>query len=340
MRRAAEVLVAMGILVMMDCAPARAVTARVERRLMTMGTSLDLTIDAVDRAHALAASELAVEAIERADARLSTWRDDSELARFNRAPAGVPQPVSPELAADLAAARACWARTGGAFDPGIGALVAAWGLRNGGRVPDAAERERAVAAGGIASLTVTAGTATRGKAGLVIEEGGFGKGAALADAVAALRSAPGVVSAQLDFGGQVAVVGPGGFRVDVADPTDRERPAVSLTVASGSVATSGNSERGITVGGRRYGHLLDPRSGEPVADFGSITVWAESAFDADCLSKLYVLGAEGALRWAAAHPEVQVLVLRRDESGVTALASQGLRGRIVPLSNEVRIELR
>jgi FAD:protein FMN transferase len=314
------------------------VSVRLERRLFLMGTSLDLTIDAVDRPHALAASEVAVAAIERADARLSTWRDDSELARFNRAPAGEPQTLSPALSADLSAARSCWERTGGAFDPGIGALVEAWGLRGGGRVPGADELRRAVEAGGTASLVLGPGDlAVRGKAGLLIEEGGFGKGAALADAVAALRGSPGLVAAQLDFGGQVAFVGAGAFPIAVADPTDRERPVLTFTVGSGSVATSGNSERGVTVAGERYGHILDPRSGQPVPDFGSVTVWAADAFAADCLSKLYVLGPEGAMRWAAAHPDVQVLVLRRDRGGLTALASAGLRGRIEPLAGSVRV---
>jgi thiamine biosynthesis lipoprotein ApbE len=71
----------------------------VDRRLGSMGTWLSLRVTAADRATALAASERAVRAIESAEARLSTWRDDSELSRLNAAPAGRPFSLSPELAA-------------------------------------------------------------------------------------------------------------------------------------------------------------------------------------------------------------------------------------------------
>src|SRR5262245_26392913 len=95
-------------------------TGRVERRLAAMGTWLELSVRAGDRAAALAGSERAVRALEACEARLSTWRDDSELARLNRAPVDEWQELSPELAADLARAREFWLATGGAFDPGLG----------------------------------------------------------------------------------------------------------------------------------------------------------------------------------------------------------------------------
>ena len=85
-----------------------------------MGTRLDLTVEAPDRAIALAASEKAVGALEAAEARLSTWREDGELARFNRSPVGAPFALSPALAAELQSARQCWEETGGAFDPTVG----------------------------------------------------------------------------------------------------------------------------------------------------------------------------------------------------------------------------
>jgi thiamine biosynthesis lipoprotein len=322
-----------------------------ERRVMLMGTSLDLVIAAVDRERALAASERAVAALEAAEARLSTWREDTELARLNRAPAGRPQPLSPELAADLGAARRCWEETAGAFDPAIAPLIAAWGLRQGGRLPSEVERREALAASGMDGLRLESigsdSAAVRGRPDLAIEEGGFGKGAGLADAVEALAEVPGVAGASLDFGGQVAVLGAGAhgswgeWKVEVADPRRRDRPVVALSIPWGSVSTSGNSERGITVEGRRLGHILDPRTGEPAPDFGSVTVWTADPLRADCLSTgLYVMGPEAALAWAVGRPDVEVLVLRPPQDGgdgLEALATQGLRGRIEPLSREIRV---
>jgi thiamine biosynthesis lipoprotein len=307
--------------------------------VMSMGTSLEIEVEAADRAVALAASERAVEALEAAEARLSTWREDTELARLNRAPAGEPQRLSPALARDLAAARSCWEETAGAFDPAVGALVRAWGLRAGGRRPDEAERRAAIAAGDFAALRLEdGGIAVRERADLVLEEGGWGKGAGLRDALAALEQT-GAARASLDLGGQVAVLGRG-WTVPVADPRRRDRPVAELSIDGGSVSTSGNSERGIVVDGERLGHILDPRTGAPAPDFGSLTVWTTDPLRADCLSTgLYVLGPDWALAWAKAHPGVEVLVLETEGDRLRALASPGLRGRLKSLDPEMVIEL-
>jgi thiamine biosynthesis lipoprotein len=306
--------------------------ALIERRVMLMGTALDVEVEARDRPAALAASERAVEALEAAEARLSTWRDDTELARLNRTPVGEPRTLSPALARDLQAARSCWEETDGAFDPGVGALVRAWGLRTGGRIPEPAELR---AANGVSGLRLQEGAAVREK-DLFLEEGGWGKGAGLVDALAVLRK-DGVARASLDLGGQVAVLG--GWEIPVADPRRRDRSVAILKVDGGSVSTSGNGERGIVVEGKRLGHILDPRTGEPAPDFGSLTVWTADPLRADCLSTgLYVLGPERALAWAASHPGVEVLVLRTDGDRLRALASPGLRGRLKAMDPEVKID--
>jgi len=310
----------------------------VERRVMLMGTSLDIAIEAADRRAGLVASERAVEALEAAEARLSTWRKDSELARFNQARAGKASSLSPALFADLDEARRCWQETDGAFDPAIGALVKAWGLRTGGRLPDERERRAAVAASRMEGFRLERGFAVRERPELILEEGGFGKGAGLKDALTVLASAH-VTRASLDLGGQVAVLG-GGWIVPVADPRRRDRTVMALTIDGGSVSTSGNSERGIEVNGRRLGHILDPRTGMPARDFGSLTVWTADPLRADCLSTgLYVLGPERALQWAAAHPGVEVLALLPRGERLRALASPGLKGRLKMLDPKVEIEL-
>lgn len=317
-------------------------TVTVERRLGVMGTDLEVKVEAANRGVALEASEVAVRTLEAAEARLSTWREDTELERLNRAPVDTPVELSPRLAAELRAVQHWWRETGGAFDPGIGPLIAAWGLRSGGRVPTAEEREKARAAGGLAGLELRAdGRAVRRRPGLRIEEGGWGKGAGLDAAIEALRADGRAGAAVLNLGGQVAVYGQGThWTVSLADPRDRQRPVVALTVSSGSVATSGNSEHGFERGGVRYGHLLDPISGAPARDFGSLTVWAPKALAADCLSKLYVLGPETALAWARAHRDVEVLILEAlPPSGLRARATAGWQGRLKALVPELEIKI-
>ena len=157
------------------------------------------------------------------------------------------------------------------------------------------------------------------------------------DALEALRR-DGVARASLDLGGQVAVLG-GGWEIPVADPRRRDRSVVALTIDGGSVSTSGNSEHGFEIAGKRYGHILDPRTGHPAPDFGSLTVWTADPLWADCLSTgLYVLGPERALAWAAEHPGVEVLVLRTDGGRLRALASPGLRGKLKAMDSEMEIK--
>lgn len=327
--------------------------ATVERELLLMGTRAEVRVTAGARPTALAASEAAVQALEAAERRLSTWREGGELARLNRAPVGEAVPLSPELAAELAGALACSRATGGAFDPGVGALVAAWGLRRGGRLPSAGEIARARAASAPDGLALgPGGTAVRTRPDLVIDEGGFGKGAgidAALAAVAALADEPGreggIEGAEIDLGGQVAFLAgggePGRREVEIADPRRRDRAVARLAVDGGSVATSGNSERGLVVDGRPVGHLLDPRTGRPAPDFGSLTVWAPTGLEADCLSTgLYVLGPEAALAWAAAHPGIEVVVARPGEGGVVRITgSAGLAGRLRAVEGRSEVEL-
>jgi thiamine biosynthesis lipoprotein len=296
-----------------------------------MGTRLRVVVTATERATAWRASEAAVAAVEAAERRLSTWRTDTELARLNATPAGEPFAMSAELARDLDGAAHWAAASGGAFDPGVGALVDAFGLRHGGRIPDAAELARARAATGFTLLERRGAMAVRRHPGLRIEEGGFGKGAALDDALAAACAA-GAIGVVLDFGGQIALRGSAPQWVGLAHPGARERSVGEALLAGGSIATSGNSERGVTVGGLPLGHLLDPRTGQPAPDWGSLTVLAPTALAADCLSKLYVLGPDAALAAAAAIPGVDAVALLRQGDEVLVRATPSLRLRLRTLA--------
>lgn len=320
-------------------APTIPLQERVVRRVAVMGTLASIETEAEDRIRALAASEAAVQALEAVEDRLSTWDEDSELARLNRTPAGQPFDVSPELERDLAWAEALRRRTDGLFDPGIGRLVELWGLREGGRVP--AEGDvRALLGVGLAQLELVGRTAIRRDPRLSIEEGAFGKGLGLDSAIRA-ASLAGARRAVIDLGGQVALL-PGGApcSIALAHPRERERALLSVRIDRGSLSTSGNSERGFTIEGTRHGHILDPRTGRPAADFGSLSVWAGDAATADALSTaLYVLGPSAALAWADAHEGVEALALVVTPEGVQALASAGLRDRVESIEGDLDVRV-
>lgn len=263
------------------------------RHLAAMGTALALTVSAPTRDLALDASEAAVRAVEAAERLLSTWRDDTPLARLNAAAPRVPASVPPELFALLKRVFEWEKTTDGAFDPAVLPLVTAWGLRTGGRIPDATSLAGARAASRAALFTFeeSSSTVTRRDALAGIDEGAWGKGWALDKAAAAMREA-GAVSGLLDLGGQILAFGEE-TSVDVADPRERGKTVARLRLANASASTSGNSERSLIVNGRRVGHLLDPRTGEPAPDFGSVTVIAPSGLVADVLSTaFFVLGPE------------------------------------------------
>lgn len=299
-----------------------------ERRLGVMGTSLELEVEAGERARALEASEAAVRAIEETERRLSTWREDSDLALLNRSRVGEPVALARETAAELREALGCAAETSGAFDPTAGVLVRAWDLRGKGRIPGEDELRQARARTGYEGLKVVGQRAIRAR-DVVVEEGAFGKGAALDRAAEALRRA-GARAAWIDLGGQVLVLGRERV-IPIAHPRKRHSPALELTLASGSVATTGNSERMRVVDGQPVGHVLDPRTGRPARELGSVSVIAPGGARADCLSTaLYVLGPRAALEWARLHPGVEVAILEESEAGLRVLASPGLRGLLRP----------
>jgi thiamine biosynthesis lipoprotein len=297
-----------------------------------MGTLLGLSVAGPDRAAALEASETAVEEIVRVEALLTTWRPGGPLDRLNRAKPGEAVALDPEASGLLAAVFDWSERTDGAFDPTVLPLVRAWDLRGPGRIPDEAALTRALAATGRGRFHFDSGTGRtmRLSADAGIDEGAWGKGYALDRAASALRRC-GVAEALLDLGGQIAAVGRA--TVAVADPRDRARTAVMLSVEDESVSTSGNSERGRTVNGRRIGHLLDPRTGQPATDFGSATAVAPSGLSADVLSTaFFVLGPEKGLELSArlrrqGLPNEAVFLVVADGRR-KVVASPGIRSRL------------
>jgi FAD:protein FMN transferase len=313
-------------------------TVSVERETYLMGTLLRAEVQAADRAAGLAAIERAFARIAHLEDLLSTWREDAELSRLNRAPVGEPVPASAEILDLLREARRWRDETGGAFDPGLGALVDAWDMRGAGRRPSRAELASARAASGLDlfELDAARGTVRRAREASWIDSGAFGKGAGLRSARDVLLGL-GIRSALLDFGGQVLAIGgsQGGsdWSAAVAHPSRRQQPVAAIRLADASASTSGQSERAVEVDGCRLGHILDPRSGLPVPAWGSVTVVAADPLAADALSTaLFVLGSEAALRWARERDDVGVLVLVETADGLKAGWNGALAARGIELA--------
>lgn len=297
------------------------------RTAYLMGTTLRVSACG-DREIAIAAIEAGFREVARLESVLSSWKPSSEIGRINSAAAATPVALSKELVGLLSEAQTWVAATEGAFDPAVGALIDAWGFRTEARVPNAVDLTRARESTGWRLARLGEESIVRGPDGWWIDTGGFGKGAALRNLMRVLREHR-VPEAVIDFGGQLQIVGQE-VDVSVADPKDRDRAVMTLRVKDVSVSTSSQSERYIEHGGQKYGHILDPRTGEPVAAWGSVTVVAADALAADALATaLFVMGPQKALAWAEQHPDVGVLVLESGADGIRATWSRALNQWIV-----------
>ena len=306
-------------------AASRAISALVERDVYLMGTRASLAVAAPTRAAGLADLAAAVAILEDTERELSTWKPDSALSQLNRAAPGTLLPLRAAACRMFGSVYEWHAASAGAFDPAIGALIEAWRIHDGGRVPDEETLAAARTRSGLRLLAFDprACTMTR-RADVTIDAGAFGKGEAL-DRVAAALDGDWLI----DLGGQVAAEGtaPGGapWTVDLAHPHQRELPALRVALPGGSLATSGGSERDTRVGGVRVGHVLDPRTGRPATFEGSVTVWHERALVADMLSTaLYVMGPDEGASWADAHG-VRALFLLPDGEQVRVVPSRAWR---------------
>lgn len=279
-----------------------------------MGTRLCVEIPGEDAADGEAAGEAVVDEVERVGGLLSTWDPSSALSRLDAAPVGRAVRPDPGLRSLLAEVWRWIQATRNAFDPRVGALVDAWDLRGAGRRPDARALKAAREASGPGAVTLdpTCDVWVRHDPAAWVDAGAFGKGAALRSAEQLLRDR-GVSRAFVDLGGQVvALSGPGDepWSVEVAHPRHRRQPVARLRLAGVSAATSGTSERFIEVDGERYGHILDPRTGQPAPAWGSVTVVSADPLIADILSTaFYVMGPRAGMAWLGDRTDVGVLFL-------------------------------
>ena len=264
---------------------ASAVVPSLDRRVLAMGTELCLHLEGTgDLARA---TEAALAETARLEAACSTWNPATPWSRLNAAQ-GATVPMAADWIDLLETVKGWTAHTQGAFDPLLGALLGAWGVRHGGTTPtpEALAAAREASGAGLLRLDAGAGTAQLGHAAAGIEEGGFLKGYAL-DRMKAVAGCPGGL---LDFGGQLLAWGPT-VEAAIADPRERQRARLFIQLNNASLSTSGTSERGR--------HILDPRTGQPCEGWGSVAVVAPTGLAADILSTaLYVLGPHAGLAYA------------------------------------------
>lgn len=262
---------------------------RREFRELHMGMEVRIVLYARDDAHARTAARAAFDRIAALEDIMSDWRPESELRRLERRPREW-LAVSPELFCVLALAVDVARRSDGAFDPTAGPLVALWReARRTARLPNDRALDSARALVGWRHLELDSATHHRvrlGRPGMRLDLGGVAKGFILQEALRTLER-DGIVSALLEAGGDItasrAPPGDAGWHVE-APHGDSLVQALAARLDGASIATSGPGAQFMEIDGRRYSHVVDPRSGMALTTSTHATVIATDAALADALA--------------------------------------------------------
>ncbi len=283
-----------------------------------MGTTVEIVVYADSAERADRGFRAAFARIAELNGILSDYDLESELSRLTaKAPTSEAVVVSDDLFQVLSTARHWSIQSGGAFDVTVGPLTKLWRrARRRGELPAETDLQEARRSVGYEALRLD--PARRSvellKPGMRIDLGGIAKGY-VADEALAVLTGQGIERALINAGGDLSATGPPpgkkGWRVGLAPLQPRDPPQQFIDLSHGAVATSGDSWQYVEVAGKRYSHLLDPKTGYGLSYRGSVTVVAGDGMTADALaSALSVLEIMSGLRLADATPGVAAQMAR------------------------------
>jgi thiamine biosynthesis lipoprotein len=288
----------------------------VQRTLSVMGTELSISALHPDAALAKRAVDAAVVEIQRVEDLATDWRA-SPLMTLNRAAGDGPHAVPQELADLIERSILASQLTQGAFDPTFRAVGELWDFKaKPPRIPTAAQVQQVLPQVGHdkVKVDVTASTVTRPE-GLWIGLGGIAKGYGVDRAMAVLME-HGIENAVVNAGGDLKALGKNGdelWTIAIRHPRDQDRVIAVLPVSNTCVVTSGDYERFFEHDGKRYHHILDPRTGFPSTGAISATVVAPDAAVADALATaLCVLPPGEGIALIEQLPRVEAIVVSID----------------------------
>ncbi len=288
-----------------------------------MGTKAMVRIYGMDDEKARTAASAGLHEIHRIEAAMSNWRDDSELSMLNASAGSGPVRISSELFGLLERCSNYCRITQGAFDVTAMPLVRLWGFRGGEpKMPGREDIDAALRKVGCGLVLLSAEDTTASlPEGVEIDLAGVGKGYAV-DRCAEMLAAHGVTSGLVNLGGNMYAIGrpPGrsGWSIGIRDPSGGLDIAGELLISDAAVSTSGDYENFVVIDGKRYGHIIDPRTGMTADKVLSVTVIASGAEVADAMSTgLFVLGYEGSAVVRTAIPGLRALFALDEDSWKT-----------------------
>jgi len=274
--------------------------------------------------------------VQALEAQISVYRNNSLISRAGR---GEAVELPPQVLAVIQEALDLSRETGGTFDPTVGPLVALWksGAKRG--IPPGAEEIRAAlkltGTGHVHLETKQGKTFLSLDPGSRLDLGGIAKGY-FADLGVRMLKEAGVRRGLVELGGDLVAFdlsrSTTRFKIGVRHPRDKGKLLGRLRVQSGGVVTSGDYERYAEIAGRRYSHIIDPRTGMPAGELCAVTLTADSGTRADALATaVMVLGAERGLELVERLPGVEALILAGLPTGdLRVLRSSGIGGSYEP----------
>lgn len=265
-----------------------------------------------------AAGEEAFAAADALNRVINYWDPASEISAVNREAAKAPVKCSEELYSLLRYCRKVWEATDGACDITVGPLVELWGFyKKEGHLPSTEELRGALEKVGMDKVLLddAARTVHFARPGMRLDLGGIGKGLAVDRAGNVLRD-KGIRSALISFGtSSVLALGvpadqPAGWKVKLRGPYNREDTVGEVFLRDESLSTSAGYERFFDLGGKKYCHIFNPKTGMPAEGVFSVSVIAPTARETDALDTgFFVLGTAGTRRFCETHPEIRVVLI-------------------------------
>ena len=239
------------------------------------------------------AAEAAIAEVRRFEAKFSRYLPDSVVSLINAGAGNQSIEVDAETASLLDFAAQLWSISDGAFDPTSGVLRRVWDFRKA-RVPSQEELDAILPLIGWQHVEREGNRVRLPRAGMELDFGGFGKEYAV-DRAAAILQEHEVQHALVNLGGDIHALGEGEpWQIAIERPRPNgEGPLATISLSRGGLATSGDYERYFEQDGKRYCHILDPRTGWPVAHWQSVTVVAANTTAAGAMATVAMLKVDG-----------------------------------------------
>lgn len=256
-----------------------------------MGSACEIVLAGVDKKESKTLAALAVKDVARIERKFSRYQPESVVSKIN-AQAGLGLTVcDEETSALIDYADAVYRSSGGLFDVTSGVLRKAWNFDRA-EVPSQKMLFKLLKLVGWHRVEREDDAVFLPEQGMQLDFGGIGKEYA-ADAAAELLNEQGVRHGYVNLGGDLRIIGPKPsgepWTIGIRDPRHPERTIASIPVSSGAITTSGDYERFFELAGRRYCHLINPKSGWPVSFWRSVTVLAPLATTAGSCATIAML---------------------------------------------------